>query len=159
MKLDKYLKTSLARQYGVLTFTIIFVFSLLVAALMIYENSILDNFDKESRKLEVKETIVSDLDYSFNLAISEMRAYFAYKGEQTYYNKVQEQRDIVDEKISELENVADTEEDVLFIQQTKDFYDYYFEDVIPRPKSLYDNNQPEEVYQPKWFRYDSNLSK
>lgn len=147
MKLDKYIKTSLARQYGVLTFTIILVFSLLVAALMIYENSILDNFDSESRKLEVKETIVSDLDYSFNLAISEMRAYFAYKGEETYYNAVLKQRDKVVGKIEELESVADTEEDVLFIQQTKDFYQYYFEDIMPKSKALYDSNQADQVYQ------------
>jgi PAS domain S-box-containing protein len=139
------MKTSLAKQFSLLTVTIILTFSLLITLLMIYQNQITSNFEKKNELLEAKADLASDLDYAFNLAISEMRAYFAFEGRDTYYQKVEKQQNIVLEKIKELQNFAGNEEDVLFLQDTKDFYDYYFIDMLPKTKKHYDEGEFEMV--------------
>ncbi|WP_368657584.1 ATP-binding protein [Metabacillus halosaccharovorans] len=155
MKLNKYLKTSLARQFSLLTISIILAFTLLMTGLMIYQAAINENFEKINDSLEQKDYIASELDYSFNLAISEMRGYFAYNGKETYYNKVLEQQTKVEESISQLKDVIENEEDELFLQQTNGFFEYYFKDVMPKSKELYDNKQYEEVYK---IAIDQNAS-
>lgn len=112
---------------------------------MIYQNQITSNFEKKNELLEAKADLASELDYAFNLAISEMRAYFAFEGRDTYYQKVEKQQNIVKEKIKDLQNFAENEEDVLFLQDTKDFYEYYFIDMLPKTKAHYDEGQFEMV--------------
>lgn len=116
-----------------------------MTGLLIYQNKLNDEFEQTNDRLEKKDTIASELDYSFNLAISEMRAYFAYNGGVSYYNSVKKQQENVKEKIEELEAVVDSEDDVLFIQRIQGFYNYYFEDVMPKSKDFYDNDQTSEV--------------
>jgi signal transduction histidine kinase/ActR/RegA family two-component response regulator len=141
------MKTSLATQFSLLTVTIIITFSLLIAALLIYQNRMTGDIEQKNDKLEEKEKIATDLRYSFNLAISEMRAYYAFDGDKSYFEKVEEQKEIVEEKIAALQDVAENEEDVLMIQDTQDFYNYYFHDVMPKTKEYYDSGQFDEVTQ------------
>ncbi|WP_235991890.1 ATP-binding protein [Metabacillus schmidteae] len=145
MKLNKYLKTSLARQFSLLTISIILAFSFLLTGLLIYQNNITNDFEQTNDRLEKKDAITSELDYSFNLAISEMRAYYAFDGGVSYFNSVIKQKENVKKKIDELEGVVDSEDDVLFIQQIQGFYSYYFEDTMPKSKEFYDNGQTSEV--------------
>lgn len=145
MKLRNYVKTSLARQFGVLTIFIMVAFTLLISVLIVYENQLQQRFERENEQFERKMALASDLEYSFNLAISEMRAYLAYGGLETYYNNVEKQREIVDERISNLTDIAKTPEDEYFVERTGDFYNYYFKDVLPRSKEFYDRGQYEEV--------------
>ncbi|MFS0862190.1 ATP-binding protein [Fredinandcohnia sp. 179-A 10B2 NHS] len=145
MSLRNYVKTSLARQFGMLTIVIMLAFTLLISVLIVYENQLQQSFERENEKFERKMVLASDLEYSFNLAISEMRAYLAYGGLETYYTNVEKQREIVDERISNLHDIAETTEDELFVERTGDFYNYYFKDVLPRFKEFYDNGLYEEV--------------
>lgn len=112
---------------------------------MFYQNSQLENIERMEQQLEKREKLASELDYAFNLAISEMRAYFAYHGEPVYFQKVEEQRSIVKEKLAVLQRIADHEEDRLFIAHTQDFYRYYFDDMMPKSKKLYDDGQLAKV--------------
>lgn len=145
MKRKKYVRNSLARQFSLLTITIILTFSVLMSGLLIYQNKINHQFKKDNNRLEKKEHIASELDYSFNLAVSEMRAYFAYNGREIYFEKVKEQQENVEKGIVALEDVVDNEEDVVFLNQINGFYQYYFHDVMPKSKILYDNGQTNEV--------------
>jgi PAS domain S-box-containing protein len=145
VNLNKYLKTSLAKQFSVLTMTIILAFSLLTTILIIYQNQQQIEFESTNEQLVQKEILASQIDYAFNMAISEMRAYYAYKGEPTYYQKVQEQEQIVKEKLAELKSIADSEADLVFIQHTEEFYNYYFFDTMPKTKELYDSGEIDEV--------------
>jgi PAS domain S-box-containing protein len=112
---------------------------------MIYQNRITVLIEQATEELDEKEQIADDLSYSINLAISEMRAYFAYGGKETYYENVQEQKEIVRNKIASLQEVGTTEEDLQFLQDTKDFYAYYFHDIMPTSKTYYDRGEFEEV--------------
>ncbi|MEH7238035.1 ATP-binding protein [Bacillus sp. JJ1562] len=145
MKLNKYLKTSLVKQFITLTITIIIAFSLLITAFMLYQNRITVHYELMNDHVEEKNKHASDLRYSINLAISEMRAYYAYGGEQSYFKNFQHQKGIVEGKIAALQDDADGDEDILLLQETKDFYNYYFHDVQPRTKDFYDNGQFDEV--------------
>jgi PAS domain S-box-containing protein len=145
VKLNKYLKTSLARQFSVLTVTIILAFSLLTAVLIIYQNQQQQKFETANEKFVQKEILASELDYAFNMAISEMRAYYAYKGEPTYFQKVMEREQVVKEKLASLKAMADRDEDLVFIEHTEDFYRYYFFDIMPKSKELYDSGNIDEV--------------
>ena len=102
MKINKYLKTSLAKQFSLLTISIIVTFSLLITVLMIYQNRITVHFEQVNERLEEKQKLATDLRYSFNLAISEMRAYYAYDGEQSYFENVKEEKRIVEDKMADL---------------------------------------------------------
>jgi len=155
VKLNKYLQTSLARQFSLLTISIILAFTLLMTGLMIYQAAINENFENINDSLEQKDYIASELDYSFNLAISEMRGYFAYNGTEIYYDKVLEQKTKAEKRISQLKDVVENDEDELFLQQTNGFFEYYFRDVMPKSKELYDNKQYEEVYK---IAIDQNAS-
>ncbi|OLS40976.1 ATP-binding protein [Bacillus sp. MRMR6] len=145
MQLNKYLKTSLAKQFSVLTMTIILAFSLLTTILIVYQNEQQQEFETTNGKLVQKEILASGLDYAFNMAISEMRAYFAFKGEITYFQRVQEQEQIVQEKLADLKRIADSAEDFVFIEHTEDFYNYYFFNNMPKSKQLYDSGNLDEV--------------
>jgi PAS domain S-box-containing protein len=145
VKIDKYLKTSLAKQFSVLTMTIILAFSLLTTILLVYQNEQQQEFEATNEKLAQKDILASELDYAFNMAISEMRAYFAYKGEPTYFQRVQDQEQIVQEKLADLKRMADSPEDFVFIEHTEDFYNYYFFNNMPTSKQLYDSGNFDEV--------------
>ncbi|MEW9051556.1 MAG: ATP-binding protein [Neobacillus sp.] len=145
MKIDKYLKTSLAKQFSVLTMTIILAFSLLTTILLVYQNEQQQEFEATNEKLAQKDILASELDYAFNMAISEMRAYFAYKGEPTYFQRVQDQEQIVQEKLADLKRMADSPEDFVFIEHTEEFYNYYFFNNMPTSKQLYDSGNFDEV--------------
>ncbi|MFJ8236154.1 ATP-binding protein [Ureibacillus sp. NPDC094379] len=145
MKLNKYLKTSLTKKFSLLTITIIIMFSMLITVMMIYQNRLTVHYDQLNERLEEKQQLSSDLRYSFNLAISEMRAYYAYDGEESYYENVKEQKRIIEEKIAALKEVTDNKEDDLLLQETQDFYSYYFNNILPRSKNFYDMGQYDEV--------------
>lgn len=145
MKRNKLLKTRLAAQFTLLTISIIVTFSLLIAALLIYQYRITVDIEQKNEKLEEKERIATDLRYAFNMAISEMRAYYAYDGYESYFDNVKKQQAIVETKLAALQDAAENEEDVLMIQDTQYFYTYYFHDVMPRTKEYYDTGQYDEV--------------
>ena len=139
------MKTSLAKQFSLLTITIIVTFSLLITILLFYQNRITVDFKDLNERLEEKERLANDLRYSFNIAISEMRAYYAYNGEESHYENVKEQQRIVENKMADLQAVADNEEDVLLLYEARDFYQYYFNGVLPKSKEYYDAGQFDEV--------------
>ncbi|MEH7387021.1 ATP-binding protein [Bacillus sp. JJ1521] len=145
MKLNKYLKTSLVKQFIILTITIIIAFSMLLAVFMIYQNRVTTHYDGLNERLEKKEKLATDLRYSLNLAISEMRAYLAYNGEPSYFENVLKQKSVVEDKMDSLKDVADNEEDILLLEETRDFYSYYFNDIVPKSKDYYDHKQFDEV--------------
>jgi signal transduction histidine kinase/ActR/RegA family two-component response regulator len=103
------------------------------------------NIEQKIDKLEEKERIATDLRYAFNMAISEMRAYYAYDGNETYFENVKKQKAIVENKLAVLQDAAENEKDVLMIQDTQYFYNYYFHDLMPNTKEYYDAGQYDEV--------------
>ncbi|WP_226669514.1 ATP-binding protein [Metabacillus litoralis] len=144
MNLNKYLKTSLAKQFSLLTATIIIAFSCLIISLLIHQNKLTLDFHEQNEQLETKLDLSSDLDYAFNLAISEMRAHFAYEAD-SYYENVKKQEEKIEDKMVLLQKYSDNEEDILFLQEVQRFYSYYFEDVMPRSKQLFDDGKKAEV--------------
>ncbi|GHH98052.1 ATP-binding protein [Neobacillus kokaensis] len=138
MKRPKHLKTSLTKQFSMLMITIIVAFSLLMTALLIYQNQIQKQFETTNKQLQQKQLYASELNYAFNLAISEMRAYFAFNGEPSFYKEVVEQQHIVKDRLTALKALADDDDDRRFINHAEDFYNYYFYDAMPRSKALYD---------------------
>ncbi|WP_273124010.1 ATP-binding protein [Metabacillus sp. HB246100] len=148
--LNKYMKTSLAKQFSLLTATIILAFTCLIASLLIYQNKLTTEFEKVNSELEEKQDTVYELDYAFNLAISEMRALFAYGSlddsyKATYLENVMLQKDIVKDKIQVLNGMSLEEDGRLFLENTDEFYEYYFENLVPKSIDLFEQGKLEEV--------------
>ncbi len=112
---------------------------------MIYQNRSLVHFQENIQRLEEKEQNTIDLRYSFNLAISEMRAYYAYSGVEAYYQNVEKEKQIVKEKMTAFRGFVDDEEDLMMLEETDEFYDYYFYDILPRTKAYFDAGQIADV--------------
>ena len=92
-----------------------------------------------------RKKLATDVHYSLNLAISEMRAYYSTDGEESFYENVETQKRIVENKMAKLEEMADNEKDVLLLQEIRDFYQYYFYEVLPISKESYDAGKFEGV--------------
>jgi len=112
---------------------------------MVYQNRSIVHFQESIEKLEEKEQNTIDLRYSFNLAISEMRAYYAYSGVETYYQNVEKEKDIVKEKMAAFQGLVENEEDLKMLEETEEFYAYYFYDILPRTKAYFLAGQIDEV--------------
>lgn len=144
MNLNKYLKTSLAKQFSLLTAMIIIAFSCLIISLLIYQNKLTLDFHDKNEQLETKLNLSSDLDYAFNLAVSEMRAYFAYEAN-SYFENVKKQEEKIEDKMVLLQKYSENEEDILFLQEVQRFHSYYFENMMPQTKALFDEGKKDEV--------------
>ncbi|MRX73111.1 response regulator [Bacillus lacus] len=132
--MNHYIKKSLARSFGLLALLIILLFSSVSFAFIWYQNAITAHYESVNDELNRKEHLVSDLEYSFNAAVSEFRAYFAYgsNGENRFYlTKGLEQQQNVLNNMEQLEVIAVNSADTLFLQDVKSFYQYYFNEIVP----------------------------
>ena len=145
MNLNKYLKTRLAKRFSLVTIAIVIILSVFITVFLIYQNRITVHYEQLNEQLEEKEKLANDLRYSFNLAISEMRAYYAFNGEESYFETVLEEKQNVENNMLALQEAADSENDEVLLQETQEFYNYYFNDVLPKAKAYYDAGQYDEV--------------
>ncbi|MGG4489934.1 ATP-binding protein [Metabacillus idriensis] len=142
MNNSKFFNKSLARQFGIMTGVIIFVFTAVITLYVWYQNTITSNFEERNRQLDEKESTTLILDNSYNLAISEFRAYFAY-GEngknKHYYNRGIDNKKRVLKAAAELEKLAENDNDYRFLQDLNAFYQFYFVDQLPNTVKEYEN--------------------
>lgn len=139
MKNKKHFSKSLTSEFTVLLSIVLAVLTLANIGLVFYQNQQLETFQTEMRELERKERLALELQDSFNLAISEMRGYFAYRGESVYYQQVEQQKSAVSQYMQELQLLSSTPEDRDFNQQARNFYAYYFNGRVPTGKANFDS--------------------
>ncbi|MCD7035773.1 ATP-binding protein [Metabacillus sp. GX 13764] len=135
------IKKSLPRQFGAFTAAIILMFCATFAIFVWAQNRTQASYDAENSRLKMQEKLAGDLDYAFNSAISEIRAYFAY-GEngknKLYYEKAMEQKSLISQKLDELHEDALAEKDSEFVKAAQAFYTFYFQDAVPKSVRLYE---------------------
>jgi len=136
---------SLTTEFSILTSLVLLILTLANIGLVFYEQHQLEAFQTELHELEKKEQLALELENSFNLAISEMRAYYAYRGEPVYFEKVIQQRDLVTLYMAELQVLSSTPEDREFNQQAREFYSFYFRERVPTGKEDFDKGDYDAV--------------
>ncbi|KZZ83348.1 ATP-binding protein [Bacillus sp. SJS] len=136
------MKKSLTRQFSFLTISILIICVSLFAFFLINQNREASLFSENNKALNKKENLAIELDYGFNLAISEFRAYFAFGNEgseSTYKSNAAKQQEEVRLTLEKLEKCASEKEDLAFYQAAQAFYQYYFEEATPKAVKLYES--------------------
>ncbi|MGD6818849.1 ATP-binding protein [Metabacillus sp. 113a] len=141
-------KNSITRKFSALTISIVIIFAAAFAVFLMIQNNASSSFSAKNKALNVRENMAIELDYGFNLAISEFRAYFAfgnYGEEASYKNNALKQQDQINLKLKEFEKLATEKEDLEFYEAARSFYDYYFNETAPKAISLYESGDTSAV--------------
>ncbi|AZB44193.1 response regulator [Bacillus sp. FJAT-42376] len=146
--MKKSAKKSLTRQFSFLTISILLIFALLFAVFLIVQNKATASFSDRNKRLNEKENLAIELDYGFNLAISEFRAYFAFssgRSESSYKNNALKQQENIRLTLNEFATKATEKEDRAFYEASRSFYQYYFEQTAPKAIRLYESGDRDSV--------------
>ncbi|MBS2970288.1 response regulator [Metabacillus sp. KIGAM252] len=144
------MKKSLTRQFSFLTISILLICVSLFTFFLMNQNREASLFSENNKELNKKENLAIELDYGFNLAISEFRAYFAFGNEgseSTYKSNAAKQQEEVRLTLEKLEKSASEKEDLAFYQAAQAFYQYYFEEATPKAVKLYESGDRKAVTQ------------
>ncbi|MGG3926817.1 ATP-binding protein [Metabacillus fastidiosus] len=147
MKINKYMKESFAKQFGMMTVFIIISFCALTIGMMMYQNKVISTFEKQGNILENKERVASNLYDGFNNTFSEVRAHFAFGNskDKSHIRNALSEKGEIQRGITELKKAAETTDDTLFINEAEAFYSYYFDERLPKSLELFDKGNKEEV--------------
>ncbi|MTH55658.1 response regulator [Bacillus mangrovi] len=138
----KRVKKSLTRQFSYLSISVLLICILLFAVFILIQNQAASAFKESNKRLNAKENLSIEIDYGYNLAISELRAYFSFGNggrETTYKENMTSQQKNVSTALKEFEKIGTEQEDQAFIKAAQDFYDYYFVQTVPKAISLYES--------------------
>ncbi|MDX8290310.1 ATP-binding protein [Metabacillus indicus] len=146
--INRLVKKSVTRQFGLMAAAAIILFSIVIGIYVFWQNAITEEFKERNRQLDLKENATIVLNDSYNKAISEFRAYFAYgqNGKnKLYYNRGMEQKETVLKAYEDLEALAENDYDRAFLQQVSTFYQLYFLDLLPKTVAAYERGNTSEV--------------
>ncbi|WP_209123613.1 ATP-binding protein [Alkalihalobacillus sp. BA299] len=102
-------------------------------------------FEERNNYLKEKETAATHLEKAFNRVFFEARGYIAFQ-QIEMLDEIDKQRVNVDSIIYQLNNNADSNQDYLFLSQVTDFYNYYFQELLPNAKLYIEEGQFEELH-------------
>lgn len=129
-KVNKYFRKSLARKFFLLL-SIFFIISLISATIyLLYQYQLSEEYHERNRRIEKKERTAQRLDQAFNRAFFEMRGYIAFE-KTVMKDTALTQRRVINDAISDLENLIETDEDKVFYNTVIEFNKFYFDESIP----------------------------
>lgn len=108
----------------------ILVFLIGTGIILAYQSALTKEYSDNNRRLEQKETLSQKLDRTFNEVFFDMRGYYAFRNPVMKENALKQQNSIA-ALTEELEEMAETEQDRLFLAEVKDFSRYYFTELLP----------------------------
>ena len=140
MKMTKRFNKKLTTQFSIFSIWVFVIMAVFISTLVFYQNEQLKDFHSVTEQLEKKEQLALEMKSAFNLAISEMRAYYAFGGKDYYYQEAMNQKDTATRAMAEFQVISNTPQDLALNNQARNFYTYYFNDVLPTTKEAFDNN-------------------
>ncbi|GGM18885.1 hypothetical protein GCM10011351_00840 [Paraliobacillus quinghaiensis] len=146
MKIKNYLQQSLSLQFVGLMLRVL-LFIVIGAVVIAFGYRQLNQFHaNQNNLLEQKETIIKQIDNSFNQAFFDFRGYFAFENEAlkaSGYAQEEKLRGL----LVDFEEVAETPEDHIFLDDVREYLDYYYGELVPEVITEFEQGDREEVQQ------------
>lgn len=125
-----YVNKSLSRRFGVMMGGFLVFFLVGTTILLMILNMLSNNYSDNRISLKKKENVAQEMNDSFNQAFFDARGYLAL-GNRNMRNNSLAKEEEVRKLLKEFETYADSQKDVLVLQNALDFADYYFGEVLP----------------------------
>lgn len=142
--MKEYFQQSLSRQFVSLMMRFL-LFIIIGAVLILFASRLLFNFHAEiNDRLEKKETLIQQIDNTFNQAFFDFRGYIAFENEElkrSGYAQEEKLRVLV----SHYQQIAETPKDAIFLENVHEFLNYYYLEVIPKAMTNFEQGNREFV--------------
>jgi signal transduction histidine kinase/ActR/RegA family two-component response regulator/CHASE3 domain sensor protein len=145
-RIDEYFRSSLTRQFIVLMSGFIVVFLIGAFVLLLYQKSIENTFETKQKQLEEKGKYAEQLERAFNQVFLDTRGYLAF-GRQEFKQSIFQQKETVRLTLNKLKTLADEQEDVEFLDKANAFTSYYFDNLLKKAISDFENGNLQAVLQ------------
>gem|GEM_PF-6700881 len=127
--MSRYFKQSIYRQYLLLFICFVTFFLVSSSLLSWYDYHQKMTYLEEIDELTNKQQIISDIEDNLNDILFEARGFLAFHHEQ-FLTKLEKEKETFEESLTQLETSTLTVEDLAYLQEVKEFYDFYFNDAF-----------------------------
>lgn len=144
MKFNGYFKKSLSKQFVFLMGVFLLLFIIGAAIIFFIQNQNYSNYIDHRAKLVQKEKLAMEVDSIYDLALSDIRGYFAFGNVDLKISALTQHPEIR-KLMKDLEKVETTDEDRDFFRELRQFTDYYFLETVPPMIRNFESGDKEEM--------------
>ncbi|WP_445505728.1 ATP-binding protein [Niallia sp. 03091] len=142
--INSYIKQSISRQFVALICFFILLFVVGASILVYFQKSVNENYVENREKLIEKRKLVQDIEAHFLKAMSNARGYYAFNNKKLKESAQNEQQEIK-VLIQQFNQLAKTDDDHLALKEMKEFYTFYFEEILPKALAYYEQGKDKEL--------------
>jgi signal transduction histidine kinase/ActR/RegA family two-component response regulator len=143
-RMNEFFQTSLRNQFIGLMSGFIVIFFIGAACLLVYDQSLTNEYQVQRDQLNRKEDVAEQLDRDFQKAFFDARGYLAF-GRQEFKESIFDQEKKVADTVTKLRELQTESEDQLFLRDVEEFSTLYFKEMVPNVISYFEKGDSEAV--------------